>query len=71
MLRHLPWYALLRPTRLGDWPLVALHAVFLSLSGTMLLLAASPRGGRMWDLWGRCVPGMLFGILAPLASPLA
>ncbi len=55
MLRHLPWYALLRPARLGDWPLAALHAALLAFSATMLVLTFSPRGDRLWAAWGRCV----------------
>ncbi len=51
--RHLLWYTLVRPARLGDWAGVELNAQVLLLSAALLLLAASPRRGQLWALWRR------------------
>lgn len=51
--RHLLWYTLVRPARLGDWAGMELNAQVLLLSAVLLLLAACPRRGRLWALWRR------------------
>ncbi len=51
--RHLLWYTLVRPVRMGDWAGAELNAQVLLTTCLVLALAASPRGGRLWAAWRR------------------
>ncbi len=55
MLRHLPWYLLVRPARVGDWVGLLSNAHQMAFTGLVLVLAAARRQGRLWDWWRRCV----------------
>ncbi len=55
VLRHLPWYLLVRPARVGDWAGLLSNAHHLAFTGLVLVLAAAPRQGALWDWWRRCV----------------
>ncbi len=53
VVRHLPWYAVVAPSRLGDWAIVLHNTLNLSFTCTLLLLAACPRSGVVWAWWQR------------------
>ncbi len=55
MLRRLPWYTLVRPARLGDWGTLLINVQLYAFCCLMLLLALSPRSGRLWAAWRRRV----------------
>ncbi len=53
MARHLVWYVLARPARNGDWAGLLLNVINVVLPCTLLLVAVSPRSGRVWAWWRR------------------
>ncbi len=55
MARHLVWYVLARPARNGDWAGLLLNVTNLVYPCTLLLVAVSPRSGRVWGWWRRWV----------------
>lgn len=53
VLRHLPWYLLLRPAGFGDWPGAAFQGMMLALCGLLLALGCGSRAGVLWAWWRR------------------
>ncbi|KXZ53923.1 hypothetical protein GPECTOR_6g841 [Gonium pectorale] len=53
VLRHLSWYLLVRPVRVGDWAWAAMLPTSAALWLLLTALAVSPRGGRLWRWWCR------------------
>lgn len=55
VLRHLPWYTLVRPARLGDLGTLLINLQLYAFCCLVLLLALRPRSGRLWAVWRRRV----------------